>query len=272
MLKIGTFSKLSFISIRMLRHYDGIGLLKPSATDPQTSYRYYDESQLVRAWRISSLRDMGFGLAMIGEILEKYNDERELEKYLTIRRAELLEQEEDLRRQLTLLDTALKRMRKEEYTMKYDVTLKTLPSRYVASVRDVIPEYSYEGRLWQHLMKEITQENVKQKEPCLCVSIYHDVEYKESSPDVEVQLEVVGEYKNTEHVVFKTEPPVRFASAIYTGGYDQIGMVNAAVAQWASDNGYEFNGPMFNITHVGPAQTQNPDEFVTEVCYPVAGK
>ena len=26
---------------------------------------------------------------------------------------------------------------------------------------------------------------------------------------------------------------------------------------------------MFNIYHVSPAETQNPDEFVTEVCYPV---
>ena len=30
MLKIGDFSKLSRVSIRMLRHYDDIGLLKPA--------------------------------------------------------------------------------------------------------------------------------------------------------------------------------------------------------------------------------------------------
>jgi len=26
---------------------------------------------------------------------------------------------------------------------------------------------------------------------------------------------------------------------------------------------------MFNIYHVSPHETQNPDEFVTEICYPV---
>ena len=41
MLKIGYFSKLSRISIRMLRHYDEIGLLKPAEIDPFTGYRYY---------------------------------------------------------------------------------------------------------------------------------------------------------------------------------------------------------------------------------------
>ena len=40
MLKIGVFSKLSRVSIRMLRHYDDIGLLKPAETDALTGYRY----------------------------------------------------------------------------------------------------------------------------------------------------------------------------------------------------------------------------------------
>lgn len=36
MLKIGEFSKLSRVSVRMLRHYDDIGLLKPAETDRST--------------------------------------------------------------------------------------------------------------------------------------------------------------------------------------------------------------------------------------------
>ena len=39
MLKIGEFSKLSRISIRMLRHYDEIGLLTPETIDSFTGYR-----------------------------------------------------------------------------------------------------------------------------------------------------------------------------------------------------------------------------------------
>lgn len=41
MLKIGDFSKLSRISIRMLRHYNEIGLLIPESIDDFTGYRYY---------------------------------------------------------------------------------------------------------------------------------------------------------------------------------------------------------------------------------------
>ena len=43
MLKIGEFSKLTRVSIRMLRHYDEIGLLRPTETDAWTGYRYYSE-------------------------------------------------------------------------------------------------------------------------------------------------------------------------------------------------------------------------------------
>ena len=53
MLKIGDFSKLARVSIRMLRHYDEIGLLRPAVTDPATGYRYYHESQLPAACRIT---------------------------------------------------------------------------------------------------------------------------------------------------------------------------------------------------------------------------
>ena len=41
MLKIGDFSKLSRVSIRMLRHYDELGVLRPVKIDPDSGYRYY---------------------------------------------------------------------------------------------------------------------------------------------------------------------------------------------------------------------------------------
>ena len=74
MLKIGEFSKLSRVSVRMLRHYDEIGLLKPAEIDRFTDYRYYREDQLPVAGRIAALKDMGFSLADIVRILEVYDD------------------------------------------------------------------------------------------------------------------------------------------------------------------------------------------------------
>ena len=64
MLKIGEFSKLSRVSVRMLRHYDEIGLLKPAETDRFTDYRYYREDQLPTAGRIAALKEMRLTLVV----------------------------------------------------------------------------------------------------------------------------------------------------------------------------------------------------------------
>ena len=60
MLRIGEFSKLSRDSVRMLRRYDEIGLLKPAEIDCFTDYRYYREDQLPTIGCITALKDMGF--------------------------------------------------------------------------------------------------------------------------------------------------------------------------------------------------------------------
>ena len=87
MLKSGEFSKLSRVSIRALRRYDEAGLLTPVSTDPFTGYRYYSERQLPIANRIRALRDMGFPLAAVREVLGCYDDPGALERCLLLQRA-----------------------------------------------------------------------------------------------------------------------------------------------------------------------------------------
>lgn len=267
MLKIGEFSKLSRVSIRMLRHYDEIGLLAPETIDPFTGYRYYSEAQLLTMGRIAALKELGFSLAAISELLACYDDRAALERQL-LKRAEVREAAEEAAHRLRLLDTAIERLRKDE-PMKYDVTVKTIPKRYVASVRQIIPSYDLEGHLWSIFLKETAHMHIQDGDPCLCTALFYDGAYKETDVDVEIQKSVRGNYPDTEHVKFKTVPAVQVASAVYKGSYDQISEVNAAVASWVEANGYVFDGTAFNIYHVSPHETRNPDEFVTEVCYPV---
>jgi DNA-binding transcriptional MerR regulator len=272
MLKIGDFSKLSRISIRMLRHYDEIGLLVPENIDPFSGYRYYDESQLLLAERIHGLKNMGFGLSVIGEILSKYENTEEMEQFLILKLKELQDEQEKLEQRIALLDNTIRWLRKDGNIMNYNVTLKTLPERYVASVRQAIPSYDKEGILWQMLYGETAHLNMQEGKPANAMTIYHDGEYKEWDIDAEIQTTVAGTYNDTEHVKFKTVPEVTFASAVFQGGYEKIQSVNQAVAQWIKDNGYELSGLSFNIYHIGPGNSSNPEEFITEVCYPVSKK
>ena len=245
MLRIGDFSKLSRISIRMLRHYDEIGILHPESVDNFTGYRYYSESQLPLVGRIQALKSLGFGLSVIKEILVKYEDVREMKRFLLVKRKELEGEAREIRQKLQFLDSTLKWLRKDGNLMDYNVTLKTVPQRYVASVRQVIPAYDREGMLWEIMCRELAGQNVQQAVPCYGMAIFHDEGHKEHDPDVEIQSAVVGTYQDTEHVKFKTVPPIQVASATYKGSYDQIARVNKAVADWVVANGYDFDGKSF---------------------------
>ncbi len=266
MLKIGDFSKLSRVSIRMLRHYDDLGLLKPAEIDTFTGYRYYREDQLFTMGRITALKDMGFALADIVRILEIYDDREKLDAFLAAREKELADQAKETEYRLTLLDTARKRLRKEQ-NMGFDVTVKTIPERYAATVHMIIPKYEDEGMAWG-MMAEC-KEPLVPADPCYAAAAFLDDEYKEENVEIMVSMAVKGKHADTEHVKFLTLPAVKVASCVVKGSYDQMGDAYAAVTSWISSNGYRMNGPMFNIYHVGPAQTQNPDEFVTEACFPV---
>ena len=269
MLKIGDFSKLSRISVRMLRHYDEVGLLHPCKTDNFTGYRFYSEEQLMDAGRIAALRDMGFGLLSIADMLREEQPELVRER-LELHRKELQAQSADVGHKLRLTELAIARLGKDKnMENNYEVTVKELPARYVASVRSIIESYNYEGRLWHYLMSETKDQGMQPAEPCLAFGIYHDREFKEHDVDVEIQMTVSGSYTDTEHVKFKEEPPCLVASAMHYGSYEEVGRATATVAAWIEANGYEYNGTMFSIYHVSPHQTQNPDELVTEVCYPV---
>ena len=169
MLKIGEFSKLSRVSIRMLRHYDEIDLLKPALVDRFTEYRYYNEDQLPQCSRITALKELGFSLAEIREMLPLFHDPKAIDERLARRQTQLEDDRQEIERKLLLLDTARKRLRKEE-TMQYDITIKTFPERYAASLRMTIPRYEDEGLLWQKLCEETDDMRLIPADPCLCAA------------------------------------------------------------------------------------------------------
>lgn len=271
MLKIGDFSKLTRISIRMLRHYAELGLLLPKYIDPDSGYRYYEAEQLPTACRITALKDMGFSLGEIREMLPIFQDPAAMDRHYQSRYAALAAQAAETAYRMQLLETAIEGLRKGN-TMQYDVTVKTIPERTAACLRMTIPRYEEEGMLWEILMKETAALNLIPDDPCLCSVTFHDSEWKETNVDLEAQKTVKGVYPNTEHVTFRVLPPVTVASATFQGSYTQIGEVYAAVYSWIESNGYCPNGPMTNIYHVSPHETQNSQEFVTEVCCPVCKK
>jgi DNA-binding transcriptional MerR regulator len=67
---IGEFSKMTYLSIKALRHYHNLGLLEPADIDPMTGYRRYATSQVPVAHAIRRFRDLDMPLDEIRQVLE----------------------------------------------------------------------------------------------------------------------------------------------------------------------------------------------------------
>jgi DNA-binding transcriptional MerR regulator len=89
MSSIGEFARHGRISVRMLRHYDTIGLLRPACVDPASGYRFYQASQLAELNRVIALKDLGFTLQQVQAIINERVSAAELRGMLKLRRAEI---------------------------------------------------------------------------------------------------------------------------------------------------------------------------------------
>ncbi len=66
---IGEFARRSRLSVKALRLYDELSVLTPARVDRHSGYRYYDVAQLEDARLIAMLRQLGFPLATVKELL-----------------------------------------------------------------------------------------------------------------------------------------------------------------------------------------------------------
>lgn len=71
MYQIGEFSHLCETTIKTLRYYDKINLLKPAVVDKFSGYRYYDDAQMKQLFEIKKLQKVGFSLSEIKTIMKE---------------------------------------------------------------------------------------------------------------------------------------------------------------------------------------------------------
>ena len=116
LLRINEVAAETGLTTRAIRYYEEMGLLEPAARS-EGDYRLYDASDLDRLTFIRSLRDdAGFSLAQIGQLLEdEAARERNRERLRQTsdpreRRIYLLEAQERIERQITLLEAKAARL------------------------------------------------------------------------------------------------------------------------------------------------------------------
>jgi DNA-binding transcriptional MerR regulator len=151
MFSIGDFAGLGRVSVRMLRHYDAIGLLRPAHVDPHNGYRYYTAAQLRVLNRITAVKDLGFTLEQVQAFLDDKVDVGELRGMLRLRRAELAAQVERDSDRLAQVDARLRMIESEGHMDTGDVVLKSVPAMRLAMLSATATSYDEPASISENL-------------------------------------------------------------------------------------------------------------------------
>lgn len=147
MLSIGDFARLGRISVRMLRHYDGICLLQPARVDPVTGYRSYAAAQLSRLNRILALKDLGFTLEQVRSLVDDEVGAEQLRGMLRLRQVELVEQISADQDRLARVERRLRTIESEGTMSEHDYVTKPLDAVRVAAVISTVDGLEEVGRV-----------------------------------------------------------------------------------------------------------------------------
>lgn len=271
MLKIGDFSKLTHISVRMLRYYDNQGLLKPSYIDPITGYRMYSAEQMPVLQKIVLLRDLNFGVAETKKLLLNWDDKYLIEclrdKISDIEH--IIEIEKKRKEQIR---SAISHIETNKFEQYYNVTTKAIPSYPVISLRRKVENHFEEGKLWSELMDFVRKEHIEyDKSSQNNVAIYHDEEHLDSDVNIEICLIVKHLGKNKGAFTYRTlEGVAKMACMMVYGPYENIASAYYSFVEWLDKNQLcTMGGTSRQVTIIDGQDTDNPAEYLTEIQIPL---
>jgi DNA-binding transcriptional MerR regulator len=273
MLNIGDFARYGRVSVRMLRHYDAIGLLRPARVDPGSGYRYYAAGQLARLNRVIALKELGFTLQQVRDILDEQVSAEELRGMLRLRRAELAEARAAAEARLVAVEARLRTIESEGHMSTDDVVIKRIPAVRVAELTGRAASYEPQdigpvvGPLFQELCPRLEQAGVAPAGP--------GIAYYEDAPDgdgIVVHAAMpVAKQPAAEHGLSVVDLPAieSAATVVHRGSMDEVLSTTQTLARWIDANGYRSAGYAreLNLECEG-----DPSTWVTELQEPVTGR
>lgn len=269
MIKIGDFARLCQVSVPTLRHYDEIGLLKPIRVDQQTGYRYYALAQMPRLNRILALKDLGFSLEQIEQVLNGDLSLEQLRGMLKLKQAEVQQHVVDEQGRLARIATRLRQIELEDSMPNYEVVLKTVAPALIASrtvtipTNDQVPQYL--NPAFGAAYGYVEQQGAKVLGPAM--AIWHQPAAVLEGEVAEAAFPIDRTLPGTDEVKVYELPQTQVAAAVHHGAFETFTQLHGALLSWIESNGYRVVGPYreIYISH----NRDNMDESATEVQYPV---
>ncbi|MFI6683366.1 MerR family transcriptional regulator [Streptomyces sp. NPDC050485] len=271
MFTIGDFARHGRVSVRMLRHYDATGLLRPAHVDPATGYRFYTAAQLARLNRVIALKDLGFTLQQVKEILDEKLDAEELRGMLRLRRAELEETMSAAAARLVQVEARLRSIESEGTMPVQDVVLKKLPAVRVAELtataasfvpQDISPVIQ---PLYEELFRRLEAAGIAPTGPG--IAYYEDAPQGGGAITVHAGVQVSAPPQELDGLRVHDLPAVeRAATVVHRGSMDAVLTTEQVLARWIDAQGHRSAGYPREVTLECPADV---DAWVTELQEPV---
>jgi DNA-binding transcriptional MerR regulator len=277
MLKIGEFSLLSQVTVKTLRHYDDLGLLRPAYTDPETDYRYYSLDQLPRIHRIIPLKEIGLSLEQIGVMLDDALTPQQLRGMLHLKQAELQQLVREGQKRLSRVEFRLRHIELGNAPAGLDIVVKRIEPIPALTFRGVYPSYGAMGHVTTAILAAIDGHSVKLAGPPIGIS-YGD-EFKNDNVDHECVIPV----DETRHedlplgklgvCTFRCVPEMEMAAThIHQGSYESLTDKVIFFQRWVAENNLELGGAVRFVFYRGPMNHDDPDTYLTEIQHQVQRK
>ncbi len=271
MFSIGDFARHGRVSVRMLRHYDAIGLLRPTRVDQATGYRSYESGQLSRLNRIVALKDLGFTLQQVQSIVDEKVGVEELRGMLRLRQAELQARITADTARLVQVEARLQLIEREGAMPAEDIQIKRIPAVRVAELTGTAASFEPEsiapviGPLYRELAARLDRAGLSHTG--------HGIAYYEDSAEndavlVHAALPVDAEPAGDHDFEIVDLPEIEQAATIvHRGSMDDVMQTIQTLARWIDAHGYRSAGYNRELyIEVGPDR----NAWVTELQEPIA--
>jgi DNA-binding transcriptional MerR regulator len=271
LLRIGPFSRASWLSIKALRAYHESGILVPAEVDPRTGYRSYSVAQLADASIIRRLRRLDVPLDAIREVLDA-RDPAITRKVLTEHGAVLEERLAQTQGAVDELNAAL-----DEPGLHVPVQRRREPARTVLTYAGTVTEAEWLAFLdrARALLVEATDANraVVDGPFGACYPPPADEDEQEVLAFVPVTAApLLSAETRSAGVAVGELPATEVAAVAHAGSYDDLEDAYRNLGSWVATHGEPADLPVRELYLVGPSDTGDPGEFRTEICWPMRSR
>jgi DNA-binding transcriptional MerR regulator len=267
LLSIGTFSRASLLSVAALRRYHEAGILVPAGVDGRTGYRRYHPSQLTDATILRRLRQLDVPLGDVRTVLEARDPE--------VTRQVLVRHEARMRDRLaeTAQIVAALEADRGHPGRHTPVHVRSLPAAQTLAVRGAVPEADFAGFLGSAFARLTAAVAAGGLVPTGPSGALYPAEIPDDGPqDVEAFVPVGGPVvppPGHHGVVVGELPAVEAAVLAHVGPYESLGETYRELGRWVAHNAEPSPDRVREVYLVSYAETSDPDQFRTELQWPV---